>query len=280
MEAGFRRFAYYGVQDLWYSEERGAGFSERVKAVGAECAAFLAPNTLGKHVAWVHVGQPLCKWIQSLAMPVGLLACTDYRARMALEACKRLGVNVPSDMALLGVNNDASACDFCDPPLSSVVRNAERVGYEAAALLDRLMRGKPPPSGDLLVPPEGVIQRRSTDVIAIDDPEVAAAVRYMRDHLAESITIDDVAREQGVSRRWLEHSFRRAMRRTPHVYVNFLRIRRARQLIAEDPKITLGAIAKTCGFSDVKRLRAAFARFVGVSLAEYRRAHRKKDDRV
>lgn len=276
LERGLQRFAYYGVQGWWYSEERGAGFLETVEAAGGTCSVFHAPNVRRTCANWSEVDQPLCNWLKSLIPPIGVFACHDYRARLVLEACNRIALHVPDELALLGVNNDSIACEFCVPPLSSVSRNDERVGYEAAALLDRLMAGKAPPRNDILIPPNGVVQRRSTEVIPIDNPEVAHAVRYMYDHLAEPINIKEVAGRQGISRRWLEHEFRQTLGQTPHRYLNFLRVRRARGLLVNESKSTLLAVARECGFSDAKSLRLAFTRVTGVGPAEYRRLHRKK----
>jgi LacI family transcriptional regulator len=273
LECGFRRFAYYGVPGFWYAEQRGAGFTDAVEAAGGTCSSFYAPNKGVTRASWSECDQPLCDWLKSLSPPLGMFVCHDYRARLILEACRQVGLRVPDELALLGVNNDPIACEFCDPPLSSVSRSAERVGYAAAGLLDRLMAGKAPPAGDILVPPDGVVQRRSTDVVAIDNPEVATAVRYMYAHLAESINIDDVVQQQGISRRWLEHAFCETLGQAPHRYLTFLRIRRARELLLTEPRPTLLAVANECGFSDVKRLRAAFTRIVGVGPSRYRQLH-------
>ena len=185
---------------------------------------------------------------------------------------------MPDELALLGVDNDTIACEFCEPPLSSVSRNDEQVGYEAAALLDRLMAGRTPPQTDILIPPDGVVQRRSTDVVATGNQEVVAAVRYMREHLTDSVNIGDVASQQGISRRWLEHAFRESLGQTPHWYLNFLRVRRARELLVKETRTTLNAVARQCGFSDAKSLRLVFTRIVGVGPNEYRRSYHKKSE--
>ena len=276
VERGFRHFGYYGVRNLWYSRVRGEGFHERIELAGGVCSDLLASNTLGKTVNWTEVDQSLRKWLQSLNSPVAVFACSDYRARMILDACGRIGLNVPDDVAVLGINNDVFACELCDPPMSSVSAQLELVGYETAALLDRLMAGKA--AGDRH--PDSARrrdQRRSTDVVAIDDDEVATAVRYMRDHLAEPISMDDVAHNQGISRRWLQNAFRKAVGRSPHRYLNFLRSRRARQLLVDDPNMALSAVARACGFSDAKRLRAAFTRVVDVGPSEYRQLHARNE---
>lgn len=276
-ECGLRHFAYYGVRTLWYAQQRGAAFAEQVRRAGGSCAHLLVPHTLGRRVPWSELVQPVARWLKSLPRPVGVFACSDHRARMVLDACRQLGLRVPDDVAILGVNNDAFACEFCDPPLSSVSRNGERVGYEAAALLDRLMAGKQPPKRDILVPPDGIVLRRSTDWVAIDDAEVATAVRYMREHLTERLTMEELAQHQGVSRRWLQDAFRRAVGRSPHQYLNFLRTRRARQLLAEKPRVPLEQVARASGFSSAKRLRLAFLRVVGVSPREFGQAHARRD---
>jgi len=251
-------------------------FPKSVNAYGAECSAYFEPNTFGRQGEWVRVGRPLCKWLDRLRPPVGIFACSDYRARLVLQACGQLGLRVPDDAALLGVNNDAAACEFCDPTLSSVSRSAEQVGFEAASLLDRLMAGKALPEAEVLLAPDGIVRRRSTETVASDDPDVAAAARYMIEHLAEPITVEAIAHWRGVSRRWLEQSFRRILGRSPHVYLIALRVRRACEMLVEQPKLTIEKVAIQCGFSDVKRLRAAFHRFVGASPRFYRDSHCKR----
>ncbi|HBO43950.1 MAG TPA: hypothetical protein DD670_08470 [Planctomycetaceae bacterium] len=278
LECDLRRFGYYGVRELWYSLQRGDSFRERIEAAGHACSTLLVPHTISKSSAWTEVDRPLCDWLESLTPPVGVLACHDYRARMVADACLKLGLNVPDDVAIMGISNDAIACEFYDPPISSVSRSADRVGYEAAALLDRLMAGKKPPSSDVLIPPDGIVRRRSTDAVAIDNAEVAAAVRYMRDHLTESISIDQIARHQGISRRWLQEAFRGVLGWSPHAYLNFLRIRHARHLLVNQPNLTVDAVARACGFSDAKRLRSAFVRSVGVGLRAYRRQHCREEN--
>ncbi len=273
LERGFRQMAYYGVEGVWYARLRGEGFREVVEWAGAQCDVFLAPSTLSRRAAWSQVDRPLRAWLKSLPLPAGLFACSDYRARLILEGCQELSLAVPDDLAVVGVNNDTIACEFCEPPLSSVSRSSERVGREAAALLERLMAGKSPPEGDVLIPPDGLICRRSSDAFAVGNADVAAAMRYMHEHLAEPISVCRFVHEHAVSRRRLEHAFREQLGQTPHGYLTGLRVRRARQLLAEEPSLPLHAVAKACGFCDVKRLRTAFLAEVGVAPADYRRRH-------
>jgi LacI family transcriptional regulator len=196
----------------------------------------------------------------------------DYRARVVIDECQKLGLHVPHDVAVLGVDNDTTVCEFCRPPITSVSRNAWRTGYEAAAMLDLLMHGKTPPTGEVLVPPDGIVFRQSTDTVAVDDRHVAAAVHFMRDHVHEPFGIERVLRNASVSRRLLEMRFRRALRTTPHDYLVQVRVEKARQLLIGSTEIKLYQVAKAAGFTSVERLRVAFRQVLGQSPLKYRRA--------
>jgi len=277
LACGFRRFAYYGVRDLWYARQRRAGFARRLERDGRQCSVYEVPSSITDRQPWHHGQQQLAGWLKTLSPPVGLMACTDQRAQMVAEACRQLGLDVPGDVALIGVDNDEITCRFCVPPLSSISRNSRTVGYEAAALLDRLMSGKRPPAGDILIPPEGVVKRRSTDVVAIDDPHVAAAVRFIREHVGQCFGVDQVAAVLPVSRRYLEHRFRRHLGCTPHQYICGVRVERAKQLLRGAEKMRLKHIAAACGFNDPTRLRLVFRRVTGVTPQQYRRATPSED---
>jgi LacI family transcriptional regulator len=212
--------------------------------------------------------------LKSLVLPVGVLAVHDYRARVLVDECVRLGLDVPHDVAVLGVGNDLAACEFCQPSLSSVSPAARRVGYEAAAILDRLMAGQPVPHRDLLIPPDGVVHRRSTDTMAVDDPNVNAAVHYMQDHLNEVFGIERVMKQVAVSRRRLHEQFQRLLDYTPYEYLCHLRVERAKSLLAVPGQVKLRTIAVACGFSSPARLRLVFQRVTGMTPAVYHRRHR------
>ena len=271
LERGFRRLAYFGQQGVWYSQQREHGFVERVRQAGGECSVLNAPQRFGVSHPWHLWREPLERWLKSLQFPVGVLAVHDYRARMVLDACLHLGVRVPQDIALIGVDNDEVACEFSQVSLTSVVRNNWREGFEAAALLDRLMAGKRPPKHDILIPPEGVVAHRSTDVEAIEDPHVAAAVKLIREHLGEPFGVEMLEKHVAVSRRHLYDLFRQCLNCTPYEYINRARVERAKQLLASPTRLKLYRIAEDCGFSDARHLRSVFRRLTGLTLAEYRR---------
>jgi len=179
LERGLRRLAYCGVEGRWYSELRSQGFAARARQAGLTCDVFNTPPQANPRQNWQQRVGPLAGWLKTLRPPVGLLAVHDYRARTLVDECRRLGLRIPHDVAVVGLDNDPTVCEFCRPTLTSVSRNAWRVGYEAAAMLDLLMAGRRPPLAEVLIAPDGVVARQSTDTVAVDDPYVADAVHFI-----------------------------------------------------------------------------------------------------
>ena len=272
LECGFRRFAYYALRGPWFSRQRKNGFVEHVRAHGYTCSVLESPLYPRARSPWMQWVRSLERWLRTLELPVGLMAVHDYRANMVVEACFRLGIRVPEDLAVIGVGNFEATCEFCRVPLSSVGRNGRRVGYEAAAMLDRWMAGEPPPPHDVLLPPDGVVKRKSTDVVAVDDPHVATAVTYVREHLGETFGVETLGGLVPVSRRWLEHRFKQLLGCTPHEYICRARVERAKELLAGSERLSVQQVSRACGFSSPHRLRLVFERITGVKLAEYRRS--------
>src|SRR5262249_6365159 len=162
------------------------GFCSVIKQAGGEVRG-LEVQTVGDEPKQKLDDQQhaLEQWLRELQTPVGILASADLRASMVIEACQKLKLRVPEDVAVVSVDNDPVVCDFCDPPLTSISRNDYQVGFEAALLLDQLMDGGAPPEKPIRIPPAGVVQRRSTETVSVEDPYVAEAIRFMRDHVHE-----------------------------------------------------------------------------------------------
>jgi LacI family transcriptional regulator len=198
---------------------------------------------------------------------------------MVLDACATLGWKVPGDVAVVGVDDDPTVAPFAVPPLSSVARNDRRLGRSAAELLDRLIeRQTRPPTPLLAIPPEGVTARRSTDTLAVDDPEVAAMVAHVRDHIGEPFGVERLLALSRLSRRRLELRFRRAAGCSPYALINRMRVDHARRLLADPVRRTLTSVAAACGFGGLRRFRIVFRRLAGVSPAALRRAARTGAD--
>jgi LacI family transcriptional regulator len=275
LHRGLRRLAYYGLQGFWFNELRCQGFVERAEQAGATCDVLEVPRQAGPWANWQKRNSLLVRWLKQLRPPVGLLAVQDYRARAVMEECDRLGLRIPHDVAVIGMENDPTLCEVCRPTLSSVSRNAWQMGFESAAMLDRLMDGLPVPD-EVLIPPDCVVARQSTDTIAVDDPHLAAAVHFIHDHLGELFAIDRVVEASSISRRQLETRFRRVLECTPHEYLCRKRTERAKQLLSAPGRIKLHNVVKACGFPSVNRLRLVFKRVTGMTPLEYRQAERAK----
>jgi LacI family transcriptional regulator len=204
-------------------------------------------------------------------VPLGLVACNDDRGRQVLEACREAGLHVPEQIAVVGVDNDELLCELSDPPLSSVEPDTRRIGYEAAALLDRMMQGERPPAAPLFVPPKSVVTRRSTDVLAIDDREVAQAVRFIRDHACEGINVEDLLREVPLARVTLKRRFERLLGRSAKAEIMRLQLEKVKQLLTETD-LNQAEIARLAGFRHLEYMSAAFHERTGQTAGQYRLA--------
>ncbi len=165
------------------------------------------------------------------------MACYDFKGQQLLDVCRELDIAVPEQVAVIGVDNDARLCRLCTPPLSSVIPDTHRTGYEAAQLLDRMMRGEKVGTDAVLIPPLGIAERQSSDVYAIDDADIASALRFIREHACEGISVADLLRVVPLSRRMLEHRFLKLVRRTPHAEIIRIRMERAGRLSARDRSV-------------------------------------------
>jgi LacI family transcriptional regulator len=205
-----------------------------------------------------------------------MMLCSDQVGPTVLEACRRAGVDVPDEVAVIGVDDDEPLCEVADPGLSSVWPDHERVGYEAAALLDRLMHGGRAPAGPIFVPPRGVVTRRSSDVLALDDREAAAAVRVIRERACDpaGLTIDDIAAEVSVSRSVLQRRFKAATGRTLHDEMLRVRLARAKELLSETD-LPIATIAERVGFKHQEYMGAVFRRKLDIAPAQYRRSQKR-----
>ena len=190
-----------------------------------------------------------------------------------VDGCRRIGVSVPDDVAVVGVDNDDLLCSLSDPPLSSVVPDTHRTGYEAAGILDRMMAGESLDSGLTLIAPKGIVTRQSSDVLATADADVSAAVRFIRDHACDGIKVEDVLRVVPVSRRILESRFKKMLGHTPHEEILRMQLHRVRELL-EETDLPLATIANRAGFKYVEYLSVVFKRQYGMPPSQFRVKHR------
>jgi LacI family transcriptional regulator len=271
---GFRHFAYCGDPAFNWSNWREEHFQQRITQAGFDCHLYQPSWNRGGTAPWDREREDLAGWIRTLPRPVGVMACYDIRGREVLDVCRQLGISVPDEVALIGVDNDELICDLADPPLSSVIPDTQRTGYEAARLLDLLMAGQSELPLAHLIPPLGIAVRSSTDVLATDDADVSAAVRFIRAHASEGIKVEDVLRAVPLSRRVLESRFEKLLGRTPHEEITRVQVERVKELLAETD-LSLAAVAHRAGYKHVEYMSVVFKRETGLPPSEYRRQVRR-----
>jgi LacI family transcriptional regulator len=272
LERGFTRFAYCGFSDQAWAVGRRQGFMARLADRGMPpCEVWESPWTGPGAHPWEREQAQISRWLSGLSRPVGVMACNDMRGQHVLDACQRVGLAVPEDVAVVGVDDDTVMCNLCHPPLSSVASNAQRIGYEAAALLEALMAGDRPQTQPMFVAPLGVTTRQSSDVLAIDDPVVAATVRFIRERACEGCGMKDVLRHAPLSRSLLERRFRQYLGRSPQAEIRAVQLKRVRELLAESD-LPLDKIAALAGYTHPEYMCVVFKRETGQTPGQYRAA--------
>lgn len=278
LQAGFRHFGYCGYKRIPFSERRGAAFAAYLAKKGEKVLVFSPPLPRGLHSHiqaseqyGLNMVKSLAHWLKRQPRPLALFACNDFRAQQVLNACREHGIRVPEEVAVMGVDNDDVLCNLSDPPLTSIEPDAERLGYEAAALLDRMMRGRRTRDDCVLIPPIRVVERASTDIVAIEDPVAVQAVRFIRDNVHTGIAVKDVLTHLNRSRTDLEQRFRRWLNCSIHDEILRRRIDRACSLL-QQTDLRLDEIARRTGFSTTSHLCRLFKTHLKRSPTECRRS--------
>jgi LacI family transcriptional regulator len=272
LDRGLRHLAFFGWSDRWYSKQRWQGFCERASRAGVKVDAFLQMAAgEGLKLTWPKRIAGSARWLASLPRPCGVFAVQDYRAQFLVETCHEANIRIPEDIALMGMDNEETICEHSVPTLTSVSRNSERVGWEAMALLERLIQGAPIPADDLLLDPDKIFARKSTDRQYCSDALVQQAVDLVREKPSERVNIRDIAERLGVSKRTLELRFQQSVHNSPHEFFTKLRVQHAQTLLQMPQKRTVEQIARECGLGTAATVYAAFQRHLGDSPGGIRR---------
>jgi len=276
LERGLRDFAFCGLRKAPWSAGRCKGFRDRLRQAGFDCAIHEASHRAFFPSArnWDAAAESLGQWLAGLPRPVGILAASDPLGRQITESCRSRGIHVPRDAAVIGVDNNELFCQLSNPPLSSVDENCERIGYEGAALLDRLMNSRRVRRQLVVVPPRGVVARHSTEIVATDDAVVAHAAEFIRQNACRGITMKDLLDEVLVSRRCLELRFKRFLGWSPTAEIRRVQLQKAKELLA-DTDLSMPQIARATGLSSAERLSVIFRRELRTTPTQYRKAARR-----
>jgi LacI family transcriptional regulator len=269
LDRGFKHFAYCGFPKVYWSKEREIGFCRRIVRSGFDTHVYQPSGTKAKNY-WEGEQPYIVEWLRSLPKPVGLMACNDDRGHHVIEACILAGLHVPEDIAVIGSDNDELICSLSTPPLSSVARNVQRAGFESAQLLDRLMAGEKMAGQKIYDHPTYVVARQSTDILAIEDRDLAQAISFIRTHARQGIQVDDVVNAVPLSRRVLEKRFRELLDRSIHNEITRVRIGEACRMLTET-LLPVSQIATTLGYPAISELTRSFRKNTGFSPLSYRK---------
>jgi LacI family transcriptional regulator len=277
LERNLKNFVWAPFWDDSVNEERFQGFATAVRSAGFDCVRLLPVNTRRSARTSRRMNQMLRRrWvihtIRSLRYPLGIFCYNDCVAADIVDACIESEIQIPDQVAVLGVDNDPVICDCVQVPLSSVRHDLEGMAYEAAALLDRLMDGEPPPEIPKRITPKGVVTRKSTEVLAVENPDVACALGYIQENFPKgNLSVDDVVAHGRVPRRSLERAFRDELQRTILHEILRARVNHAQKLLETTPH-SVTDIAIRSGFASLNHFYRVFRDRTGLTPRAFRLA--------
>ncbi len=273
MECDVDSFVFVGPTDIFLVRGRYAGFKEALARSKHECSLVqYAPNRelRGGRTSedLVHPSQ-LIELLKDLPTPVGIMVASDRIGFAVLEACRRLGLRSPEEVAVIGVNNDEMYCKLAHTSMTSIDVQPREIGFRAAEMLDALMGGEKLKETQILVPPARVVFRDSTDMTRSEYPEVARALRFIRNNAAEFIDVTSVLDVVPVSRRWLEMKFKDELGHGIYQEIRRVHVERAKELLATT-RLSITQLSRECGFNSSERFEHSFQNLVGMSSSEFR----------
>lgn len=269
-ERGFRRFGFCGFKREAWSQRREQTFATWINSRNdIPCSTFNSTWSGPTARAWDDEQKAITTWLKKFKPPFAIMTCNDLRGQHVIDACTKLGLAVPEEVAVLGVDNDELLCRVCSPPLSSVMPNAPAVGYVAAELLSNLMNSAPIKQLGHIVQPLGIATRQSTDVVAIEDREIAGALHYIREHACKGLSVDEVVRNNAISRSTLERQLRKYLGRSPQEEIRYVQIKRASELLITT-ELSTEKVAGLCGFEHPEYFYVVFKRIMQLTPREYR----------
>lgn len=264
LERGYCHFGFLTRDNNWYSHRRLEGFREVIEDNASRTCHVYPPSSSKTP----DDERPIARWLDALPKPIGIMAANDIRGRQLIDAAVTMGLRVPEDVGVLGVDNDEFASALAARPLSSIELHGHETGYRAAQILDALLAGEKPHS-PLWIQPLRVVTRRSTDVTISQDEVVSKALQFIREHSGEPITVSDVLKAVDVSQTSLEVRMKQAIGKTPHVAINSAKIERARKLL-NTTAMTIGQVAQQCGYTRQERFNVVFKRITGMTPSQFR----------
>jgi LacI family transcriptional regulator len=285
LERGFRHFAFFGAPWMLWSGEREQGFKREIDRTFRQ-RRDSRPHTYHSHGAAgagrdTTIAAPamaasqkersdaMGAWLAALPRPVAVFAANDLWGSELVQAARQRNLHVPGEVAILGVDNEELLCEIAHPPLSSIRIGAEQIGRAAVSVLEQLMSGRKPPRHIPRIGPMEVVTRQSTDVLAVEDEDVATAIQHIRRHAVEGISVKQLLEIVPVNRRTLERRFMAVLGHTPLDEIRRVRLDRAKVLLQTD--LPVYEVAQRSGFATPEYLATSFLQATGMTPTEYRR---------
>jgi LacI family transcriptional regulator len=274
IEKGFKNFAFCGFDTYEWSNNRKSYFCRFNTEAGFKTYVYSSPKHLKIH-DWENEQQHVSDWLKTVPKPAGILACNDDRGQYILEICKRNGFKVPEDVTVIGVDNDPMICEIGDPPMSSIALNVESAGYEAAKLLDRMIGKQKIENRQIMVSPTHIVQRQSSDILAVSDAEVSLAIRFIKENARDKILVTDVVKKTNISRRTLEQRFKKTIHRSIYDEIRQVRVEWIARLLIET-YLPISQITSFFNFTDMGHISRYFKKEKGMGLREFRKIHQPR----
>ncbi len=268
LNRGFRHFAYFGFRNVCWSDERCDGFWQEVEAAGYG-NSFYTYNLQDIDNLWFYEQDKLTDWLRAIPKPIAIMACDDNQGNNLVEACHAAGIKIPSEVSILGVDNDELLCSLGSTPLSSIQVNIEEGGYQTAALIEQRVLHPETPLQDVVLKPVKIIGRMSTAAFATQDDQIQKAIQFIHRNITRKISVEDVTDEVALSRRLLERRFKKVTDQTIYQYITDVKLKQFAQMLL-DTDDQLIDIALSLGESDTKSISRRFKQLYGCSPIQWR----------
>jgi LacI family transcriptional regulator len=267
---GFTSLAFCGEPHRQFIDHWAEAYLDVMSEMKTPPLVYTPSAKLSPHAKPASRQRDLQRWLQGLGKPVGVIGWDTEMCRHLAMACTVSGIAVPDEVAIISLESEDLLGRVVHPPLSGVDIPVERIGYEAARLLDMLLRGRGKKVEDIVIPPLGVVTRQSTDVFAVEDPKLKQALRFIRDHAQEGITVCDVLRTVPVARRTMERRFNELLGHSPSEEIRKTKLEKVRELLLTT-ELPIPDIAEAAGFNYVEHMISLFKKRHGVTPSKYRR---------
>jgi LacI family transcriptional regulator len=275
IDRGFRNFGFFGFNDVCWSDERCDGFRREVEAAGFG-GSFYAYRMQEIDMVWYYQQNRLREWLQSLPKPIAIMACDDNQGSNLIEVCHGAGIRIPSEVSVMGVDNDESLCSLGSTTLTSIQMGIERGGWESAALVERLVADPSALVEDVVLKPVKIVERMSTAAFATQDQQILKALLFIHQNVRKKISVRDVMTEAALSRRLLERRFKDVTGKTLYEYITDQKLKCFAELLQDTDEQVVN-IALSMGENDTKSIARRFKQRYGCTPVEWREKQRKKN---